>query len=310
MRALGYKYSIVLPIFNEEETIKELFNRLEKVMKGLKEPYEVIYVDDGSTDKSFEILEKIAKENTQYRVIKLSRNFGHQLALTAGLDAAQGDAVIVLDADLQDPPEFIPMLISKWKEGYDVVYAVRSKRPEDFIRNLLIKTAYRVINKITQISIPVDTGDFRLLSKRVVDVLKTSRERTRYLRGLSCWVGFKQTGIEYRRESRFAGKTKYPFPNLMKLAIDGITSFSHLPLQLAIYIGSLTCIMSICMIIYLIIRKYSGLHIQGWVSVMVSIFFMGGVQLFTIGVVGEYIGRIYKEVIRRPIYLVDKKINL
>ena len=187
------KYSVVLPIYNEENTLQELFRRLDKVMGELGEPYEVICVDDGSIDRSFEILKRTAMKNPEYKVIKFSRNFGHQPALTAGLDVSRGEAVIMLDSDLQDPPEFIPELIAKWKEGYDVVYAIRSRRTGDFIRNLLIKSAYRVINRITQINIPVDTGDFRLLNRRVVDILKGARERSRYLRGLSCWVGFKQT---------------------------------------------------------------------------------------------------------------------
>jgi dolichol-phosphate mannosyltransferase len=304
------KYSIVLPIYNEEETLNELFRRIDKVMDGLGEAYEIVCVDDGSIDRSFMMLEEKAERDRHYKIVKLSRNFGHQITITAGLDIAKGDAVIIMDADLQDPPEFMPELISKWKEGYDIVYAVRRKRTGNFFRNIAIKAAYRFINKITRIKIPVDTGDFRLLSRRVVNVLKDVRERTRYMRGLSYWVGFNQIGIEYKREKRFAGETKYPLCKLIKLALDGITSFSYFPLQLAIYFGFAVSALSLVMIAYLIVRKFMGLQIQGWVSVMVSIFFLGGVQLFTLGVFGEYIGRIYEEVKQRPMYLIDKKINL
>jgi dolichol-phosphate mannosyltransferase len=310
MEIPGCKYSVVFPVCNEEDTLPELFRRLEKVMKSLGESYEIICVDDGSMDRSFEILEKTARENPHCKVIKLSRNFGQQIAITAGLDASQGEAVITLDADLQDPPEFITELIAKWKEGYDVVYAVRSRRTGNFLRNFAIKFSYRIINKITKINIPVDTGDFRLLNRRVINALSGIRERSRYLRGLFWWVGFKQVGVEYTREGRFADKTKYPFRSLVKLAIDGITSFSHFPLQVAIYLGFIVSLSSVVMVIYLIIKKLSGVQIQGWISIMVSIFFMGGVQLFTLGVFGEYIGRIYQEVKQRPIYLVDRKINL
>ena len=302
-----YKYSIVLPVCNEEKTLQELFRRLENVMKKLNEPYEIICVDDGSKDRSFEILEKIAKDNAHYKIVKLSRNFGHQIALTAGLDIAQGEAAITLDADLQDPPEVIPNLIEKWKEGYDLVYATRKQRAGNFLRNIVIKAIYRIINKITEIGIPVDAGDFRLMSRRVIDVLKEMRERSRYLRGLSCWTGFKQIGVEYRREKRFAGGTKYPFHKLTRLALEGITSFSHFPLQIAIYLGFFMSIFAAVMIIYLIIVKR---QIHGWFSVMVSILLMGGVQLFAFGVLGEYVGRIYDEVKQRPIYLVDKKLNI
>ncbi|MFH1848406.1 MAG: glycosyltransferase family 2 protein [Candidatus Omnitrophota bacterium] len=305
------KYSIVLPICNEEGTINELFSRLTKVMEGLGQPYEVICVDDGSRDGSLDMLKKAAKDNPNYKVIKLSRNFGHQIALTAGLDASGGEAVVILDADLQDPPEFIPSLVSKWQEGYDVVYAIRRKRSENPIRALAIKAVYRIISRMSKINIPVDAGDFRLLSRRVVDIIKNDvRERSRYLRGLFWWVGFRQIGIEYDRERRFAGKTKYNLLELAKLALAGITSFSLFPLQLATYLGFLVSLLSAVMIISLIVKKFSGLQIQGWVSVMVSIFFIGGVQLFTIGVLGEYIGRIYQEVKRRPIYLVDETVNL
>lgn len=310
MTASTCKYSIVLPVCNEEETLNELFGRLNKVMDSIRESYEIICVDDGSTDRSFEMLEKIAKERTNYKIIKLSRNFGHQIAITAGFDAVQGEAVIALDADLQDPPEFIPELINKWKEGYDVVYAVRKRRAGNFLRNMIIKAAYRIINKIAQIDIPVDTGDFRLMSRRVIEALKSARERSRYMRGLSYWVGYKQIGIEYKREKRFAGKTKYPIWKLIQLALDGITSFSRFPLRAAIYMGLLVSFGAAVAILYLIYRKFTGLGIQGWASVMVAIFFMGGVQLFTLGVFGEYIGRIYEEVKQRPMYLIDKKINI
>ena len=306
----NFKYSIVLPICNEEDTLNELFARLNRAMSSLKDPYEVICVDDGSTDSSFDILEQQAGSRPNYKVIKLSRNFGHQIAITAGLDASEGDAVIILDADLQDPPEFIPELAAKWQEGYDVVYAVRRRRKGNFFRNILIKAAYRFINKITRINIPVDTGDFRLMSRRVVEALKSSRERSRYLRGLSCWAGFSQVGIEYKREKRYAGKTKYPLWKLVKLALDGITSFSRFPLTLAVYLGFFVSLFSVAAVLYLVYRKLTGLQIEGWASVMVAIFFMGGAQIFTIGVLGEYIGRIYEEVKQRPMYLVDKKINI
>ncbi len=273
--------------------------------------WEFLYVNDGSTDASSELLRQFAKADKRIRVIDFVRNFGHQIAVTAGLDAAQGRAVIVIDADLQDPPEVIPELIAKWREGNEVVYAVRSEREgETWIKEFTAKLFYRVIFRITDIKIPLDTGDFRLLDEKVVAVMRQMRERHRFLRGMASWVGFRQVGVPYRRHARYAGKTKYPFNKMMRLALNAITSFSYFPLQLATYVGFVCAVVAAVSIPVVIILRLTGSGaFFGQATTLISVLFLGGVQLICLGILGEYVGRIYDEVKGRPLYIVRENSN-
>lgn len=300
--------SVVIPIFNEEAIIPELHRRLTDVMAKMPEAYELVFVNDGSRDRSVELLKALAQSDPHSRLVNLSRNFGHQIAITAGMDHAQGDAVVIIDADLQDPPEVIPELAAKWREGYDVVYAVREQRQgESLFKRLTAAGFYRLISKITNVEIPVDTGDFRLMSRTAVEGLKRVREKNRFVRGLVAWLGFKQTGVKFVRHERFAGQTKYPLKKMMKFAFDGITSFSFLPLQLATYMGFIVSGISFLGILYVVyLRFFTQATIVGWASLMAVLLFLGGVQLITIGIIGEYIGRIYEEVKGRPLYLTQE----
>lgn len=303
--------SIVLPVFNEAQTLPVLHARLAGVMRRLGESYELVFVNDGSRDGSLELLKRLAAEDANSKVISLSRNFGHQMAITCGLDRAHGAAVIVMDADLQDPPELIPMLIEKWREGYDVVYAIREQRQgESLFKRATAALFYRLIRKLSRIEIPADTGDFRLLSRRAVEALRTTTERNRFVRGLVGWIGYRQTGVRFVREERAAGETKYPFRKMLKFAIDGITSFSFVPLQMATYCGFLISGVSFLYIVYAVLQKLlTDRPVTGWTSLIVAMLFLGGVQLITLGVIGEYVGRIYEEVKQRPLYLVDEMIG-
>lgn len=303
--------SIVLPVFNEVQTLPVLHARLAGVMRRLGESYELVFVNDGSRDGSLELLKRLAAEDANSKVISLSRNFGHQMAITCGLDRAHGAAVIVMDADLQDPPELIPMLIEKWREGYDVVYAIREQRQgESLFKRATAALFYRLIRKLSRIEIPADTGDFRLLSRRAVEALRTTTERNRFVRGLVGWIGYRQTGVRFVREERAAGETKYPFRKMLKFAIDGITSFSFVPLQMATYCGFLISGVSFLYIVYAVLQKLlTDRPVTGWTSLIVAMLFLGGVQLITLGVIGEYVGRIYEEVKQRPLYLVDEMIG-
>lgn len=297
--------SVVVPIYNEEPIIRELHRRLTAVLGLVEGGYEIVYVNDGSRDRSFELLTEVADTDRQVRVINLSRNFGHQIAITAGLDYAAGDAVVIIDADLQDPPELIHEMVAKWREGYDVVYAVRKSRDgETPFKKFTASFFYRLLSRITNVNIPVDTGDFRLMSRPAVDALNRVREKNRFVRGLVSWVGFRQTGILFERQERFAGETKYPLRKMLKFALDGITSFSFLPLQLATYSGFFVSGCSFLAMIVILLRKLlnPGYGVNGWASLMVVILFLGGIQLITIGIIGEYIGRIYDEVKQRPLY--------
>lgn len=300
--------SVVLPIFNEVQTLPALHARLAGVMCELGESYELVFVNDGSRDGSLEFLKKLAVEDSKIKVISLSRNFGHQMAITCGLDHARGAAVIVMDADLQDPPELIPTLIEKWREGYDVVYAVREERQgESLFKRATAALFYRLICRLSRVEIPADTGDFRLLSRRAVEGLRATTERNRFVRGLVGWIGYRQTGVRFVREERAAGETKYPFRKMLKFAIDGITSFSFVPLQMATYFGFLISGASFLYIVYAVLQKLlTDRPVTGWTSLMVAMLFLGGVQLITLGIIGEYIGRIYEEVKQRPLYLVDE----
>jgi len=277
-------------------------------MARLGSAWELVLVDDGSTDGSTEKIRKLAKENHHIRPVIFARNFGHQIAVTAGLDYARGDAVIIIDADLQDPPEVMLDLISKWKDGFEVVYAVRGSREgESRFKLATASLFYRLIQKITDVKIPLDTGDFRLLDRKVVNVMGQMRERHRFLRGMSAWVGYRQVGVKYDRKERFAGETKYPFKKMMQLALNAITSFSYFPLQMATYIGFIAAGISIISIPVVVILRLSIQEaLLGQATTLIAVLFLGGVQMITLGILGEYIGRIYDEVKGRPLYIVSE----
>jgi glycosyltransferase involved in cell wall biosynthesis len=302
--------SVVVPLYNEEGNVDELVRRIAGIAANIEgaPSYEIVLVNDGSRDGTLVKLYTLLSQYPQLVIVDLSRNFGHQLAATAGLDTARGDAVILMDGDLQDPPELINDFVAKWREGFDVVYAVRrSRRGESFFKLLTARLFYRTIKRLTNVAIPVDTGDFRLMSRRVVDALGQVRERHRFLRGLVSWIGFRQTGIEYDRAERLSGETKYPFSKMLKFAIDGVTSFSEIPLRFATYFGFITSGFAFLYAIFVILEKYIfHWNTPGYTSMMVTILFFGGVQLIGIGILGEYIGRIYDEIKARPLYLVQK----
>jgi dolichol-phosphate mannosyltransferase len=301
-------FSIVAPIYNEIGNIEELYKRLRGVMESVGESWELLLVDDGSTDRSSEVICKLAQEDERVRPVIFARNFGHQLAVTAGLDYSRGQAVVIIDADLQDPPEVILDMIAKWREGYEVVYAVRAEREgENWFKMVTASMFYRIIYKITDVNIPLDAGDFRLLDRSVVDILNRMRERHRFLRGMSVWVGFRQTGVTYRRASRYSGSTKYPFRKMLKFASDAITSFSYFPLQVATYLGFLCAGLSIVAIPIVIITRMTGSQaFFGQATTLIAVLFLGGVQLISLGILGEYIGRLYDEAKGRPLYIVKE----
>ncbi|GHO95017.1 glycosyl transferase [Reticulibacter mediterranei] len=303
-------FSIVAPVFNEEETLPHFYERVIAVMDSLGEPFELLFVNDGSRDASFRIMQELHDKDPRVHAINFSRNFGHQIAISAGLDYARGQAVIILDADLQDPPEVILTLIERWKEGAEVVYAQRSRREGETRFKLLTAAAfYRVIERITSINIPRDTGDFRLLDRRVVDVLITMREQHRFMRGLSVWVGFRQEAVSYERHERFAGETKYPLNKMIRFSLDAITSFSHVPLQLATSFGFLLAGLSLIGIVIAIILRLLTGAIAGQASTLILVLFLGGIQLIFLGIIGEYLGRIYDEVRARPLYIVHEVLD-
>ncbi|RJP51538.1 MAG: glycosyltransferase [Anaerolineaceae bacterium] len=299
-------YSIIAPIYNEIQTIPELYRRVKEVMDASGEPWELILVDDGSSDGSTEKIRELARQDKTVRPVIFARNFGHQVAITAGWDYARGDAVIIIDADLQDPPEVILDLASKWKEGYEVVYAVRGEREgESWFKLWTASLFYRLIYRITDVKIPVDTGDFRLMDRKVVDVLKKMKERHRFPRGMSAWVGFKQIGVTYKRAARHAGVTKYPFKKMFRLAVNAITGFSYFPLQVATFFGFVSAgiaILAIPVVIYM--RMTGSGAFFGQATTLIAVLFLGGVQLISLGILGEYIGRLYDEAKGRPLYIV------
>jgi dolichol-phosphate mannosyltransferase len=299
-------YSIVAPIFNERENISELYRRIKEVMDSTDEPWELLLVDDGSSDGSTEMICELAKHDKHIRPIIFARNFGHQIAITAGWDYARGDAVVIIDADLQDPPELILEMAKKWREGNEVVFAVRAEREgESWFKLWTASLFYRLIYRITDVKIPLDTGDFRLMDRKVVDVLKQMRERHRFPRGMSAWVGFKQVGVEYKRAARVAGETKYPFRKMFRLALNAITSFSYFPLQVATFFGFASAgiaILAIPPVIYLRITGSQAFF--GQATTLIAVLFLGGVQLISLGILGEYIGRLYDEAKGRPLYIV------
>lgn len=304
------QYSIVVPLFNEEQVINETYKRLKDVMDSLKEPYEIIFVDDGSKDMTCAISKTICDRDKNVRLLRFSRNFGHQAAITAGMDYSVGKAVVVIDADLQDPPEVILKMIGKWKEGYDVVYGKRVKRNgETFFKRATAKLFYRVLQSMTEVDIPVDAGDFRLIDRKVCDALKSVPEHNRYVRGLISWLGFSQTGVEFIREERFAGETKYPLKKMLKFASDAITSFSMKPLKLGTYLGLLTAASSFVYFLFSVFTKASST--AGYLSSSIGalLLFFNGIVLIALGIIGEYIGRIYDEAKGRPLYIVGEKVG-
>ena len=300
------KYSIVAPVFNEAETLPQLHKRIKHVMTSMRQPWELLLVDDGSTDGSTETIRRLAAQDPHVRPVIFARNFGHQIAITAGWDYARGDAIVIIDADLQDPPEAIPELAQKWQEGYDVVYAIRAERKgEGWFKRLTASAFYRLIYRITDVRIPVDTGDFRLMDRKVVTVLKTMRERHRFPRGMSAWVGFNQIGVHYKRSPRYAGVTKYPFKKMLLLALNAITSFSYFPLQVATYFGFFSAGIAILAIPLVIYLRMAGIpQFTGQATTLIAVLFLGGIQLISLGVLGEYIGRLYDEAKNRPLYIV------
>ncbi|HVU68487.1 MAG TPA: glycosyltransferase family 2 protein [Ktedonobacteraceae bacterium] len=298
-------YSIVAPVFNEEETLPHFYERIVKVMEQLGESFELLLINDGSRDRSYRIMQELHEQDPRVHAIDFSRNFGHQIAISAGIDHARGQAVIVMDTDLQDPPEVIPDLAARWKEGVEVVYAQRARRLGESRFKLITASAfYRLIARITSVNIPRDTGDFRLMDRRVVEVLITMREQHRFMRGLSAWVGFRQEAVQYERQERFAGETKYPLSKMIRFSMDAITSFSHVPLKLATTFGFFLAGLSLLgIVIAAIARVFFGV-ITGQASTLVLVLFLGGVQLIFLGILGEYLGRIYDEVRSRPLYIV------
>lgn len=305
-------YTIIAPIYNEIDNISLLYTRISEVMAQTGEPWEFVMVDDGSSDGSTEAILELKAQDDKVKPVIFARNFGHQIAVTAGLDYSKGEAVIIIDADLQDPPEVILDLIQKWKEGFEVVYAVRSKRVgETWFKLFTASAFYRLIQRITDVNIPMDTGDFRLLDRKVVQVLNGMREKHRFLRGMSVWVGFKQTGVEYERAERFAGETKYPLKKMIRFASDAITGFSYFPLQLAMYLGFITTGISIISILVVIVLRLVGSQaFFGQATTLIAVLFLGGVQLISIGLLGEYIGRLYDEAKGRPLYVTRENMEV
>lgn len=335
--------SLIIPIYNEEAVIPELHKRLQEFISpctgkagcfgysqgenpdsppdtphrenssqnGETMTWEVVFVNDGSRDNSLALLKELASKDKRYKVLSFSRNFGHQFAITAGMDRASGEAIVVMDADLQDPPEVVQQMITKWREGYDIVYAIRRKREgESFFKKITAALFYRLFRSMIGISIPLDAGDFRLMSRAAVRNLCELRENNRFIRGMVAWVGFKQTSIEYDRAARFAGETKYPLRKMIKFAVDGITSFSTLPLRFATWMGIFSGFVAIGAVFWVIYEKlYASGVVPGWATIMIAVSLGSSAQLIMTGILGEYIGRIFEEVKRRPLYIISEEIN-
>ena len=305
------KYSVVVPVYNEEEVVQVSYTRLKKVMDELKETYELIFINDGSSDKTYDIVKAFCEHDENTKLIDFSRNFGHQIAITAGMDEALGEAIIVIDADLQDPPEVIPEMIKKWKEGYDVVYGKRTKRKgESVFKKATASLFYRFLHSMTNVEIPVDVGDFRLIDRKVCNAMKNIHEKNRFVRGLVSWAGFKQGAVEYVREERFAGVTKYPLRKMLKFGSDAITGFSYKPLKIATFLGTLISLAGFGYFFWVIYETiFLGGTNPGWASSISITLIFNGITLIILGIIGEYIGRIYDESKNRPLYLIQEKIN-
>ena len=300
--------SVIVPIFNEEAVISEFYRRMTAVFESIAEQWEMVCVNDGSRDASLSMLLALREQDARIKIVDFSRNFGQQLAITAGMDYAQGDAVVIIDADLQDPPELIEDMIAKWREGYEVVYAVRAdRRGESRFKMWTASAFYRLLHRITDVEIPVNTGEFRLMDRQVVLAMRRLREQHRFMRGLSSWVGFRQIGIEYQRAERFAGDTKYPLSKMLRLTLDAITSFSYIPLRLSTYFGFFLALLSLLGIIVTMVLRLSGNNaFIGQASTLVAVLFLGGIQLIFLGIIGEYLARIYDDVKARPLYIVSR----
>lgn len=304
-------FSIVLPVYNEEANIPMIYERLTKVLETLGEPYEIIFINDGSRDRSRDLLRELHHRDPRIKLVSFTRNFGHQTAVSAGLDFATGNAVIVMDADLQDPPECLPQFIAKWRDGYDVVYAIRTKRKENIFKRAAYAAFYRIFKRIADIDVPLDSGDFCIMDQKVVSVMRAMPERNRFVRGLRSWAGFRQTGLAYERDERFGGETHYTLYKLIKLAVDGFVSFSYAPLRMAALLGFITSGISF---VAALVQLYKRLfvpssYVPGFASLIIAVLFLGGIQLITIGIIGEYLGRIFDEVKRRPLYLLDETLG-
>ncbi len=308
------RLSLVIPVYNEQETLPELDRRLGEFLSqvpDIGDDWEVVFIDDGSRDKSREMLEAMAARESRYKIVIFSRNFGHQTAITAGVDRADGDAVVVMDADLQDPPEVVVAMLESFREGNDVVYGVRRKRHgETFFKKFTAAAFYRLMRALTGVTIPVDTGDFRLMSRAVVLTLRALKEQHRFVRGMVAWVGFKQTAVYYDRSARFAGETKYPLSKMIRFAIDGITSFSVVPLRIATYLGLLSGIAAVGIAIWAVfVHFFVRGTVPGWTTIMIAVALGASAQLLMTGLLGEYVGRIYEEIKRRPLYIVERDLN-
>jgi polyisoprenyl-phosphate glycosyltransferase len=304
--------SLVLPCLNEQEVLAETLSRLDRMAEAQPSfRFEFIFVDDGSADRTADILRMAASRDDRVKLLRFARNFGQQIAVSAGIEMARGDAVVLMDADLQDPPELVARMVALWREGYDVVYGTRISRLSDsLVKRATARIFYSTINRLSEVPIPTDTGDFRLMSRQVVDVLRQMPERHRFIRGMVSWAGFRQTSIHYDRPERFAGTTKYPLRKMIKFALDGILSFSIKPLQLSIALGLVAAALALLGIAYaLFMRVFTNTWVEGWTALMIAVLFMGGVQLLCLGILGEYVGRIYSEVKRRPLFVVAEKLG-
>jgi dolichol-phosphate mannosyltransferase len=299
--------SVVAPVYNEVQALPELYRRVKTVLDATGESWELLMVDDGSTDGSTQAIRQLAGKDRRVRPVIFSRNFGHQIAVTAGLDFSRGQAVVIVDADLQDPPELIPEMLERWREGYQVVYAMRTGREgESWFKQWTAALFYRLIYRITDVRIPLDTGDFRLLDRTVVDELNRMRERHRFLRGMAAWVGFRQVGVPYHRAARYAGETKYPFRKMFRLALNAVTGFSYFPLQIATFLGFLSAVISILAIpVVIVVRLLVNQAFLGQATTLIAVLFLGGVQLISLGILGEYLGRLYDEAKGRPLYVLQ-----
>ncbi|HSA57269.1 MAG TPA: glycosyltransferase family 2 protein [Gemmatimonadaceae bacterium] len=304
--------SVVVPVYNESAVLGMFYDRTVQSLEALPDlDFELIFVDDGSVDDSFSQLSLLAAHDRRVRIVRFSRNFGHQIAITAGLDHAGGDCIVFIDADLQDPPEVIAGMLAKWREGYEVIYGVRAeRRGEGRLKLLTAKIFYRLLKRITGVEIPVDVGDFRLIGRRAANELRALREKDRFVRGLVSWIGFRQTGVTYTRDKRYAGETKYPYRKMIKFALDGITAFSTLPLKLATWLGYASSALAFLYLVSVFVQKMLGNTVQGWATIMVALLFLGGVQLIALGIIGEYLGRLFNESKPRPMYIVAERIGL